>query len=193
MEARSGSRSLKWLFWLVAVPIVLFVAYCWVMLTWSYSTGERAGYVQKLSKRGWLCKTWEGELALITMPGTIAEKFPFTVRDSAIADQINASMGKRVAVDYEQHVGLPSSCFGDTSHFATGVRVVDEPTLSPAPNLGNPAAATPADALAAPSVVNPAFKGADMPGIKLDENAAPPAAGSVDLPDEPAAPATKKP
>jgi hypothetical protein len=111
---------------LVAVALI-FAGYTWVVLNWSYSEGERAGYVQKLSKKGWLCKTWEGEIALITMPGTVAEKFAFSVRDDAVAKRINDSMGKRVSLDYEEHVGLPTSCFAETSYFVTDVKVIDEP------------------------------------------------------------------
>jgi hypothetical protein len=123
----------RWFFGLLVVAVLLFTAYTWVVLSWSYSVGERAGYVQKLSKKGWVCKTWEGELALVTMPGTVAEKFYFSVRNEAIADQINRSIGRRVSLDYEEHVGLPSSCFGETGHYVTGVKVIDDPTsLSPA-------------------------------------------------------------
>lgn len=112
---------------LVAVLAMLFAAYTWVVLSWSYSTGERAGYVQKLSKKGWLCKTWEGEIALVTMPGTVAEKFQFSVRDDAVADRINASMGRRVVLDYEEHVGVPTTCFAETRYFITDVRVIEDP------------------------------------------------------------------
>ena len=112
---------------LIALVIALFVAYTWLVLSWSYSEGERAGYVQKLSKKGWLCKTWEGELALITMPGTVAEKFFFSVRDDAVAQRINESIGKRVSLDYEEHVGVPISCFAETAYFVTGMKVIDEP------------------------------------------------------------------
>jgi len=30
-----------------------------------YSDGERVGYIQKISRKGWVCKTWEGELAMV--------------------------------------------------------------------------------------------------------------------------------
>ena len=109
----------------VVVPIVVFALYTWSALSWSYSQGERAGYVQKFSKKGWICKTWEGELAMVNIPGSLTEKFQFTVRDDKIADYINASLGKRVALSYEQHVGLPTTCFGDTQYFVTAVRVVE--------------------------------------------------------------------
>jgi len=112
---------------LIAFVVALFVAYTWLVLSWSYSEGERAGYVQKLSKKGWLCKTWEGELALITMPGTVAEKFFFSVRDDAVAQRINESIGKRVSLNYEEHVGVPVSCFAETAYFVTGMKVIDEP------------------------------------------------------------------
>ncbi len=101
---------------------VLASLYLWLMLSWAYSTGDRAGYVQKFSHRGWICKTWEGELAMVSMPGTMSEKFYFTVRDADTAKKINASLGKKVALVYEQHIGLPSSCYGDTQYFVTDVR-----------------------------------------------------------------------
>ena len=118
---------------LVAVVLlaVLAVTYFWVVLHWNYSTGERAGWVQKFSRKGWICKTWEGELALVTMPGTAQEKFFFTVWDEAVAEQINRSMGKRVSLHYEEKVGLPTTCFGETRHFVTGVTVTPEISLSP--------------------------------------------------------------
>lgn len=114
-----------WVAGLIIVPVVLFVAYTWVVMHWSYSSGERAGYVQKFSKKGWLCKTWEGELAMVSMPGTLSEKFNFTVLDDAVADNINKNLGKRVSLHYEQHKGVPSSCFAETEYFVTDARVVE--------------------------------------------------------------------
>ena len=105
--------------------VSLFALYTWSALTWTYSSGERAGYVQKFSKKGWICKTWEGELALVSIPGTMSEKFYFTVRDDSVATSINRSMGKRVALSYEQHKGIPTSCFGETEYFVAGVKVVE--------------------------------------------------------------------
>lgn len=106
------------------LTIIGFAAYIWIVLHWSYSEGERAGFMQKLSHKGWLCKTWEGELSLVALPGAAPEKFNFSVRDDAIAQQINAAVGQRVALNYEQHKGLPTSCFGETDYFITAVRVV---------------------------------------------------------------------
>jgi hypothetical protein len=120
------SRKAKWIIaGVIVVPILLFALYTWSALTWSYSEGERAGYVQKFSRKGWICKTWEGELAMVNIPGSLSEKFLFTVRDDKIADYINASLGKRVALSYEQHRGLPTTCFGETEYFVTAVRVVE--------------------------------------------------------------------
>ena len=109
---------------LAFVGIVVALVALWTMftLTWSYSAGERAGYVQKFSKKGWVCKTWEGEMAMVTMPGTVAEKFYFTVRDDAVAQRINSTVGRRVVLTYEEHRWIPFSCFGDTGHFVTGVK-----------------------------------------------------------------------
>ena len=110
---------------IVAAPLLLFVLYTWSSLTWTYSRGERAGYVQKFSKKGWVCKTWEGELAMVSIPGTTPEKFYFTVRDDTVAQRINQSLGKRVALSYRQHKGVPSSCFGETEYFVSDVKTVE--------------------------------------------------------------------
>lgn len=110
---------------LVVVVALGLVGFTWITLHWSYSEGERAGYVQKLSKKGFICKTWEGEMAMVTMPGTVAEKFAFTVPSDAIAARLNASVGKRMALHYQQHKWIPTSCFGDTEYFVTDVRVVE--------------------------------------------------------------------
>ena len=109
---------------ILALGLLLLAGYTWVALHWSFSTGERAGYVQKFSRRGWLCKTWEGEMALVSMPGTVAEKFYFSVPDEAVARAINDSVGRRVSLSYRQHIGIPTSCFGDTQYFVEGVQVI---------------------------------------------------------------------
>ena len=119
------SRWLLWLFGIIVLMITLAATYSWLTLSWSYSEGERAGYVQKFSKKGWLCKTWEGELAMVAMPGSLAEKFQFTIRDAAVAAKLEKSMGKRVALAYEEHVGIPTNCFGDTGYFVVDVRAVE--------------------------------------------------------------------
>jgi hypothetical protein len=105
---------------LLAVGAALWI---WAALHYSYSSGDRAGYVQKFSKKGWVCKTWEGELALVSLPGAMPEIFAFTIRDDAVAAEINRHLGERVALSYEQHKGLPS-CLGETEYFVTGVRRV---------------------------------------------------------------------
>ena len=112
------------------VLVLLAAAYLWLALTWSYSTGERAGWVQKFSHKGWVCKTWEGELALVSLPGSSVEKFLFTVRDDAVARDLTAAMGKRVTLHYEEKVGLPTSCFGDTRHYVTKVTASEEIPLA---------------------------------------------------------------
>lgn len=109
----------------VAAAAGLFAAYIWIALHVSYSDGERAGFVQKLSRKGWLCKTWEGELALVAMPGSTPEKFFFTIRDDDVAAKINALVGKRVVLFYEQHKGLPGDCLGETEYFIKSAKIID--------------------------------------------------------------------
>jgi hypothetical protein len=110
---------------------VLIAAYFAMVLNWNYSAGERAGWLQKLSYKGFVCKTWEGELALVSLPGSSVEKFLFTVRDDAVANKLQAAMGKRVSLHYEEKVGLPTSCFGETRYFITGVSETSEIPLGP--------------------------------------------------------------
>ena len=128
-------RPLLFLFVTIAIVVGLFAAYTWFTLSWSYSTGERAGYLQKFSKRGWLCKTWEGEILLATMPGAIPERFAFTVRDDTVARQLSAAIGQRVVLTYDQHKGIPTTCFGDTEYFVEKLALSQE-----SPHLAAPGA-----------------------------------------------------
>lgn len=109
---------------IIALPIIIFGVWMVIALNFNYSSGDRAGYLQKLSRKGWLCKTWEGELLLTAMPGAMPEKFVFTVRSDSIAAEVNKRQGEHVVLHYEQHKGLPSSCFGETEYFITGIRAV---------------------------------------------------------------------
>ena len=106
---------------LLVVPAVIIALWIWVTLGYTYAMGERAGYVQKISKKGWLCKTWEGELAMANLPGTMPQIFTFTVRTDSIAHVLEQNAGKQVSLTYEQHRGIPSSCFGETEYFVTRV------------------------------------------------------------------------
>lgn len=106
---------------IVLIPVVVIALWIWVALGYTYASGERAGYVQKISKKGWLCKTWEGELAMANLPGTMPQIFSFTVRNDSIANVLEQTIGKQVSVTYEQHRGLPTSCFGETEYFISRV------------------------------------------------------------------------
>jgi hypothetical protein len=123
--AITRSTVVKTVVVLVIVMVGAFVLYTWAALNWSFSKGDRAGYVQKLSQKGWLCKTWEGELQMVPVPGATPEKFAFSVRDDAIAQKINSAVGRRVTLEYEQHKGVPTSCFGETEYFIVGVKNIE--------------------------------------------------------------------
>src|SRR5260370_23542780 len=131
-------RSHLWLFLpllVIVLAVCLFASWAWITLHFVYSTGDRAGYVQKISKKGWVCKTWEGELAMVNLPGAMPQIFYFTVRDEAVAQRIVQTVGQRLALTYDQHVGIPTSCFGDTQYFITKVTpVADADAPPPAPS-----------------------------------------------------------
>jgi hypothetical protein len=136
----------KWKRWLVlfvltllVVPPLIFAGWAWATLKYVYASGERAGFVQKISRKGWVCKTWEGELAMVNLPGAMPEIFHFSVRDDAVAHDIERLVGQRVELTYEQHVGVPTACFGETPYFITRISGVTDmtppavPVTPPAP------------------------------------------------------------
>jgi len=125
MTSSKAPKIFRTLVFILVGALALFALYIYIALNWSYSTGERAGFLQKVSNKGWICKTWEGELSLVAMPGAAPEKFLFTVRDEAIAQKVSAAAGKRVTLNYEQHKGLPTTCFGDTDYFVVGLTEIE--------------------------------------------------------------------
>lgn len=112
---------------ILVIVILVTVGWTFITLNYTYSSGERAGFIQKISKRGWVCKTWEGELAMANLPGAMPQIFEFSVRDDAIAQEIERQAGQRVSLTYEQHPGIPTSCFGDTEYFIVKVTPVSGP------------------------------------------------------------------
>lgn len=123
--AEIKKKAVKIVLLLIVAVILLSAGYMAIVLNWSYSKGERIGYVQKFSEKGWLCKTWEGELQMLPVPGAIPEKFLFSVRDKAVISKINSSMGKKTALSYQQHIGIPTQCFGETEYFAVDAKTLE--------------------------------------------------------------------
>ena len=113
---------------LVLVPLLLGSIYTAFVLTWSYSDGDRAGVLQKFSRKGWLCKTYEGELALYVVGGVAPQIWYFTVREKDVAEQLNSTVGQKVQVHYTEHRGVPTSCFGETPYFVDQVKTLPEGT-----------------------------------------------------------------
>jgi hypothetical protein len=122
-------------FWLLVglgTVVFLVAGYAFFVLHWAYSSGERSGVLQKFSRRGWVVKTWEGELAMTTVPGVAPVLWNFTVRDEAAVAQVSAGLGKHVVLHYTEHRGIPSSIFGDTRYYVDGVRIVpDSAAMTP--------------------------------------------------------------
>ena len=114
---------------MLAVLLVLVAAgWTWLTLSWAYSVGERAGVLQKFSRKGWMCKTYEGELAQYVVGGVAPQIWYFSVRDAAVADQLFKVVGQNVQVRYREHRGIPSNCFGDTPYFAERFTIVPPAT-----------------------------------------------------------------
>ena len=110
---------------MLTLLLFLGAAYLLVAFNYSYSDGSRAGYIQKFSKKGWICKTHEGELAMTTVPGLAPVLWQFTVGDDKVASQLTQAMGKRLVLHYKEHRYLPTTCFGETAYFVDRVEVTE--------------------------------------------------------------------
>ena len=129
LESSTSPKKFPWktlFFCILMTPVLLFALWTWGALTYVYARGERSGFVQKISKKGWVFKTWEGELAMANLPGTMPQIFTFTVQEDAVAHTIEQTMGKRISLSYEQHRGIPLRCFGDTQYFVTHTRMSED-------------------------------------------------------------------
>ncbi|WP_447978571.1 hypothetical protein [Candidatus Nitrospira bockiana] len=115
VDWRRGARRLAMAIFLT--PIVLFVLYLLVVLNYSFSDGDRVGYLQKFSRKGWLCKTYEGELAMTTVPGVAPIIWQFSVWDERVAQEVNRLLGEKVVLHYKEYRGIPTDCFGSTDYF----------------------------------------------------------------------------
>jgi hypothetical protein len=127
------SRFRWYLLGFVASLVALVVLYTLLMLWWSYSDGERAGVLQKFSQRGWICKTYEGELAMYVVAGVAPQIWSFSVRDESVVEALNKAVGQHVRLHYAEHRGLPTDCFGETDYFVDRVEVTAPPQLQPTP------------------------------------------------------------
>ncbi|MEP6688224.1 MAG: hypothetical protein ABJC36_07730 [Gemmatimonadales bacterium] len=126
-ESAAPTTRRRWwliLLGLLIIPLVLFTLYVGLAFSWSYSEGERAGILQKFSRRGWICKTYEGELAMSIVPGVTPTIWEFTVRNEAVVPHLSAALGKRVVLHYTEHPGIPTTCFGHTGYFVDSVSVI---------------------------------------------------------------------
>jgi hypothetical protein len=124
MPTSIPKRGIAIMIAVLVAAVALFLLYTWMSLSFAYSEGDRAGYLQKFTRKGWLCKTWEGEILLSSMPGAIPERFNFSVRDPKVVTNMQGALGKRIQLSYEEHKGVPTQCFGETDYYATKVAVL---------------------------------------------------------------------
>jgi hypothetical protein len=141
---RSGGRFGRWLLSLLLLVALGAGLWTWLSLTWAYSDGERASVLQKVSRRGWVCKTTEGELAQYIVAGVSPQLWDFSARDADVTAQLNKAVGHKVQLHYTEHAGVPSSCFADTRYFVDRVTLVDDaPIAAPVMPGAPPAPASP--------------------------------------------------
>jgi hypothetical protein len=121
---KRGRRFGRILGLLLALVVVVGVLWTWFSLSWAYSEGERAGVLQKFSEKGWVCKTYEGELALYVVGGVAPQIWYFSTRDENVAKQLSSAVGEQIRLHYTEHRGVPTSCFAETPYFAESFTVV---------------------------------------------------------------------
>jgi hypothetical protein len=126
IDVRRGSAFKR--FTLIALLILILGAalWTWFSLSWSYSTGDRAGVLLKFSKKGWICKTYEGQLAQYVVGGVAPQIWEFSTRDEDLAKKLSAAVGQQIQLHYSEHRGVPTSCFADTPYFADGFTVMKQ-------------------------------------------------------------------
>ena len=156
---RASGRLGRWVLIILMVFAVAAGLWTWLTLAWAYAEGERAGVLQKFVRRGWVCKTQEGEIALYYGGGqymgaaSSPQLWDFSVRDQAVAASLTKAVGHRVQLHYTEHPGIPTPCFAETRFFVDRVTVTDnEPAATP--GVAPPGAAAPGTAApgaAAPS------------------------------------------
>lgn len=121
-------RPPRWLWRLgILLPLIVLLlgaAWTWVALNWSYSEGERAGVLQKFSRKGWICKTYEGELAQYVVGGVAPQIWHFSTRDPELAKQLSSHVGRQLRIHYSEHRGVPGNCFAETPYFAESFTLV---------------------------------------------------------------------
>lgn len=127
LTVRRGGRFKRFLGWTVLVLVLGTLLWTWFALSWSYSAGDRAGVLLKFSKKGWVCKTYEGQLALYVVGGVAPQLWDFSVRDEAVAKQLSGAVGQEIQLHYTEHRGVPTSCFAETPYYADGFTVINTP------------------------------------------------------------------
>ncbi len=151
----------RFLLALIVLLLAGLAAWTWFSLYWSYSEGDRAGVLQKFSRKGWICKTWEGEVAQYVVAGVAPRIWTFSVRDSGVAAEVSRQVGRNVQLHYTEHVGVPTSCFGDTPYFVERVTVMTDPPL--VPGVAAPAAAAPQPSAPQPAAAPAATTPPNLP------------------------------
>jgi hypothetical protein len=121
---RAGGWAVKAFLIIILLAALGVGLWTWFSLSWSYSEGERAGTLQKFSKKGWLCKTYEGELAMYVVGGVAPQIWDFSTRSEEVAKQLSAAVGQNVQLHYTEHRGIPSSCFAETPYLVQGLKIV---------------------------------------------------------------------
>ncbi len=110
------------IFRIFLVSILVFAIVLWVC-SWTYSEGTRSGNLIKVSTKGVVFKSFEGELNLggvRMLEGLEGNIWSFTILNDDVAQGVKEFEGKRVKVYYkERYKTMPWS--GDTNYIVTDI------------------------------------------------------------------------
>lgn len=119
----------------IAILVVVLLAIMAFFYFGTYSEGTRAGTIIKVSKRGTIFKTYEGQLNVnafgaVKGKGGLNESFEFSVpKDPELIEKIDGLIGKPVRLSYKEKYFL-FPWLGETKYMVTDVELNEDPVNS---------------------------------------------------------------
>ncbi len=127
-KSSGASGMLKKILVGIVFLLVLALVITFLVFNFKYSEGSRAGVLMKFSKRGYVFKTYEGELNTggvgnIANTAQVNQVWNFSVKEEGFADTLHFYEGKKVILFYQQKIKhLPWQ--GETDYFVNRVQEV---------------------------------------------------------------------
>ncbi|HHM21630.1 MAG TPA: hypothetical protein ENJ20_06360 [Bacteroidetes bacterium] len=120
-----AKRFTRRLLWSVAGLITIGIIGFFLWANYTYSEGTRSGNLIKISKKGYIFKTYEGQLKLggIDLQNEeegLSDTWSFSVKNINIVRQLEKLQGEKVILRYKE-INKAMPWQGDTNYFVTDV------------------------------------------------------------------------